>query len=107
LEVEQLEWSKSWSAREIAAKDHEWSIRSVSGLVAFDQSFALMCMCISPESPLCDSADIDGSEALDFKKICDVVVFSELDVLRKLQQALFRETRALLRLQPSTESHFV
>jgi hypothetical protein len=40
----------------------------------------------------------DGSEALDFKEICDVVVFSELDVLRKLQEALFRATRAVLRL---------
>ena len=40
------------------------------------------------------AADVDDSGALDFEEFCQVMSFSELDVLRKLQQAAFRDERA-------------
>jgi hypothetical protein len=101
LELEQVEWSKSWPAREIAAKDRMehpiclWSRGVLTkashlGVCVFHLHLLYAIQRISMVH--------DGSEALDFKEICDVVVFSELDVLRKLQEALFRATRAVLRL---------
>ena len=52
------------------------------------------------------AADVDGSGALDFEEFSQIMAFSDLDVLRKIQQAALRDERGRLQVKPSTENFF-